>query len=219
MKPKALMAKLLFVAAMAAAMAAHAIDVSYIDPTEPGSQSKTAACTQYNGQDTLTSGWYVVEGDVFNGSRIFVKGDVNLILKDNAELTVGAGIIVDVNNNVTNSLTIWAQSDGANMGKLTAFGGDFAAGIGGGDGDDGGTVTVNGGKVTATSNNGVGIGGGDGGSGGTVTINGGEVTAQGGDAGIGGGRNCSGGTVTVNGGKVTAKGNNGGAGIGGGMGR
>ena len=152
-------------------MAAHAIDVSYIDPTEPGSQSKTAACTQYNGQDTLTSGWYVVEGDVFNGSRIFVKGDVNLILKDNAELTVGAGIIVDVNNNVTNSLTIWAQSDGANMGKLTAFGGDFAAGIGGGDGDDGGTVTVNGGKLTARG------GSGGAGIGGTVTVNGGEVTA------------------------------------------
>ena len=36
MKPKALMAKLLFVAAMAAAMAAHAVDVSYIDPTSAG---------------------------------------------------------------------------------------------------------------------------------------------------------------------------------------
>ena len=96
MKPKALMAKLLLAVAMAAAMAAHAVDVSYIDPTDPGSQSKTAACTQYNGQTTLDTGWYVVEGSVNVGSRIFVKGDVNLILKDNAELTVGAGIIVEI---------------------------------------------------------------------------------------------------------------------------
>ena len=217
MKPKALMAKLLLAAATAAAMAAHAIDVSYIDPTEPGSQSKTAACTQYNGQDTLTSGWYVVEGDVFNGSRIFVKGDVNLILKDNAELTVGAGIIVDVNNNVTNSLTIWAQSDGASMGKLTAKGRNYSAGIGGGNGGACGTVTVNGGEVTATGDNGgAGIGGGSNGACGTVTVNGGEVTATGnrGSAGIGGGMSKAGGTVTVSGGKVTAQGGGGGRGRG-----
>ena len=74
MKPKALMAKLLFAVAMAAAMAAHAVDVSYIDPTDPDTPIK--ACdtyTLYTGQDTLTSGWYVVEGDVFNGSRITVN--------------------------------------------------------------------------------------------------------------------------------------------------
>ena len=221
MKPKALMAKLLLAVAMAAAMAAHAVDVSYIDPTEPGSPSKTAACTQYNGQLTLDSGWYVVEGDVFNGSRIFVKGDVNLILKDNAELTAGAGIIVDVNNNITNSLTIWAQSDGANMGRLTATAKSGASGIGGGDQRNGGTVTVNGGEVTATGGDGAsGIGGGFNGSGGTVTVNGGNVTAQGGfdGAGIGGGWAGKDIMVTINGGTVTARGGDGGAGIGGGNG-
>jgi len=141
MKPKALMAKLLFVAAMAAAMAAHAVDVSYIDPTAPGSQSKTAACTQYNGQDTLDTGWYVVEGsvNVNDITRIVVNGDVNLILKDNASLTARAGITVDVNNNITNSLTVWAQSAGANMGKLTATGDGGNAGIGG---DNGGYVSA-----------------------------------------------------------------------------
>ena len=173
MKPKALMAKLLFVAAMAAAMAAHAVDVSYIDPTDPGSQSKTAACTQYNGQTTLDTGWYVVEGsvNVNDITRIVVNGDVNLILKDNASLTARAGITVDVNNNITNSLTVWAQSDGANMGKLTAKGWNNDAGIGGGNNGSGGTVTINGGEVTATAyDGGAGIGGGDLGAGGEVTV-------------------------------------------------
>ena len=222
MKPKALMAKLLLAVAMAAAMAAHAIDVSYIDPTEPGSQSKTAACTQYNGQDTLDTGWYVVEGsvNVNDITRIVVNGDVNLILKDNASLTARAGITVDVNNNVTNRLTIWAQSAGANMGKLTAYGWNGGAGIGGGYGGSGGTVTVTGGEVKATAyDGGAGIGGGDLGAGGEVTVTGGKVTATGrnGSAGIGGGYKGAGGTVTINGGEVTATGGyEGGAGIGGG---
>ena len=53
---------------------------------------------------------------------------------------------------------------------------------------------------------------------GTITINGGNVTATGynGGAGIGGGYGGSGGNITINEGNVAAFGNNGGAGIGGG---
>ena len=193
----------------------------YLDPADPDNPIKTCdAYTRYTGQTELSNGWYVVDGSVTNDARISVKGDVNLILCDGVELAANSGINVDVNNNVTNSLTIWAQSDGANMGRLTAKGQDYGAGIGGGNGGTCGTVTVNGGAVRATgSTRGAGIGGGMSGSGGTVTVNGGEVTATGdnGGAGIGGGSKGNGGTVTVNGGKVTAKGNNGGAGIGGGM--
>ncbi|WP_139317724.1 OmpL47-type beta-barrel domain-containing protein [Parabacteroides timonensis] len=117
------------------------------------------------------------------------------------------------------------EIDGA--GELTATGCDYGAGIGGGQYGSGGTITINGGVVTAMGDYGAGIGGGytgfgggyKGGSGGTITINGGVVTATSTDkgAGIGGGRYGSGGIITIRGGVVTATGD-GGAGIGGGYG-
>lgn len=96
------------------------------------------------------------------------------------------------------------------------------AGIGGTDQvgyRDGGTVTINGGVVTAAGDDDcAGIGGASGvlgvysggGNGGTVTINGGTVTATGGNngAGIGGGSYGESGTITINGGTVQARGTN-----------
>ena len=79
---------------------------------------------------------------------------------------------------------------------MTATGGDYGAGIGGGSED----ITIKGGRVTATGGDyGAGIGGGIGGSGKNITINGGTVTAAGGfnGAGIGGGSGGS--NVTVSG--------------------
>ena len=102
---------------------------------------------------------------------------------------------------------------------MTATGGSYAAGIGGGWKGSGGTVTIHGGSVTATGGgSGAGIGGGKEGSGGTITIHSGNVTATGGHdaAGIGGGYSGSGGTITIHGGNVTASGGIGAAGIGGG---
>lgn len=123
--------------------------------------------------------------------------------------------------------------------QLTANGGEYGAGIGGSAYETSGTITINGGTVTAngymyldeySDGDGAGIGGGggfEGGAGGTVTINGGTVTANGGvlgGAGIGGGHGGAGGIITINGGTVHAAGsvNEGGltdgigAGIGGG---
>ncbi len=206
--------------------------VSYLDPTDTANPDKVCtAYTPYTGHTTLKTGWYVVSGTKSCSNRIKVSGDVNLILADGASLTANAGVNVDVSVAVvdggevvvTNSLTIWVQSDaaaeGSSAGKLIATGGNFAAGIGGGDGGSGGTVTINGGKVTAQGgSSAAGIGGGSGNSGGAVTVNGGEVTATGGDggAGIGGGNAGTGGAVTVNGGMVTAQGGGYAAGIGGG---
>ncbi|MDR0862876.1 MAG: S-layer homology domain-containing protein, partial [Oscillospiraceae bacterium] len=67
---------------------------------------------------------------------------------------------------------------------VTATGGSSGAGIGGGSGNNGGTVTISGGTVTAIGGvRGAGIGGGSGmdggGNGGTVIIRGGSVTAVG----------------------------------------
>lgn len=78
--------------------------------------------------------------------------------------------------------------------SLTATGGEYGAGIGGGNGKPAGNITVESGTVTANGGrNAAGIGGGSNaagtGTGETIRISGGTVTAKGGygGAGIGGG--------------------------------
>ena len=103
-------------------------------------------------------------------------------------------------------------------GTIKAVGGGWAAGIGGSNGQVGGTITINGGNVEAIGSGAAGIGGGPSKSGGTITINGGNVTAtcnDGGGAGIGGGKDGVAGTVIITGGNITAKGNSAGIGNGG----
>ena len=191
--------------------------VSYYD--ENGKE-QTAVCndviTQENieSYETLTTGWYAVEGTVTGNTRIKVEGTVNLILKDGCSFTVNDGIEV----NEGNALTIWGQQKG--NGELKAQDvGTYCAGIGGGYGKSGGNITVVGGNIIVTAYSaGAGIGGGVYGNGGMITIKGGEIEAEGGEAGagIGGGGYGNGGTITITGGKIKAKGINGGAGIGGG---
>ena len=202
---------------------AQETNVSYIYYTW---DNDTQTCIPNNGtaqtamvvtaQTIWTDGWYVVNGEINILTRVTVTGHVHLILADGCRLTAFNGIQVSEGN----SLTIYGQSTDENtMGKLTAKGADYNAGIGGGENGSGGEVTIHGGEVTATGGNGgAGIGGGSKGSGGEVTIHGGEVTATGGigSAGIGGGYNGSGGEVTIYGGTVTATGGIGDAGIGGG---
>ncbi|SJO59813.1 sortase B protein-sorting domain-containing protein [Clostridioides difficile] len=85
--------------------------------------------------------------------------------------------------------------DSKNSGSLTAVGNSYAAGIGGGDTENGGNIIINGGIINATAKEGsntvygAGIGGGRIGDGGDITINGGTITAKGAyhGAGIGGG--------------------------------
>ena len=168
----------------------------------------------------MTNGIYRVSDDVTIGERIIVTGDVTLILDEGRTLTASKGI--DVSNE--NKLTI------EGMGSLNAADGNYYAGgyyysaggiasIGGGEGRSAGTITINGGTITATGHweGGAGIGGGSYGTGGTITINGGIVTAISDyGAGIGGGYMGEfGGTITINGGIVTAISDYG-AGIGGG---
>ncbi len=209
-------------------LAETASNVIYLDETGkqqtcPTATVVTAGDTGWTG--TEAPGWYVVTGTVEIPQRVIVTGDVRLILANNASLTVNGGIRVAGGN----ALTIYAQSTGENtMGRLTATGGSYNAGIGGSygpTGGSGGNVTITGGIVNATGGDGAGIGGGGGtygGSGGNVTITGGIVKASSSSgAGIGGGSGGStggsGGTVTISGGTVTATGGNG-AGIGGGSG-
>ena len=153
--------------------------------------------------------WYVADGDVSISNRVDVNGSVNLLLKDDCELSPNF-----ISISAGSTLTIYAQTEGETAGKLVCSNsigtvgstliihggtvnatGPIGAGIGGrSGGEQGGTVTIYGGTVTATGYRGAGIGGGmsGGGQGGTVTIYGGTVTATGYQgAGIGGGSSSS----------------------------
>lgn len=122
--------------------------------------------------------------------------------------------------------TLTLKDDNQKAGSLTATGGCYGAGIGGGYYGRGENITITGGTVTATGGDcGAGIGGAVGGSGENIIITGSTVTAISngrgqrgyeGGAGIGGGRNRNGSHITITGSTVTAEGGYGGAGIGGG---
>lgn len=90
------------------------------------------------------SGWYVVpkETTVMINGQVQYTGDVHLILCDDATLEVKQGIRSDYNNDCTNSLIMYAQSEGTQTGKLT-----LDSAIDGGAG----TITINGGEVTAST--------------------------------------------------------------------
>lgn len=124
------------------------------------------------------------------------KGNVNIELDGTNTLKSGkehAGL----EKSGDGKLTI---TDENGNGKLIATGGDYGAGIGGGNKDKGSNITITGGKVTATGGIGAsGIGGGTQGNGSSITITGGEVTAAGGTngAGIGGGLRKNGEKITV----------------------
>ena len=144
------------------------------------------------------------------------KGNVNLNVEGTNNVT-GSFRHAGVEKSNGGKLTIGSESGN---GKLTANGGKYGAGIGGGSFGSGNDITITGGEVTANGGkNSAGIGGGDSGSGNGITITGGEVTANGGEfgAGIGGGFTGNGSDITISGGEVTANGGTNGAGIGGGV--
>ena len=151
-------------------------------------------------------------------SAMFVqgKGDTTLKLEGNNTLKSGqycAGLEKD-DDVSTGKLTITAEDTSS---SLNAYGGNNAAGIGGGNQRSTSNLEIANGKIHAVGGVlGAGIGGGSNGNG-EVSISGGEVTAQGGNlaAGIGGGAQGSG-KVTIKNGKVTAKTNGAAAAIGGG---
>lgn len=171
-----------------------------------------------------TSGWYIVENTVDATERFVVKGDVHLILAAGCTLNATKGITVSEGN----SLTIYAQSTVKDeMGTLNASG-SWSAGIGGyaidrdGPERNCGSVTINGGIVSARGSSAcAGIGGAGWGNAyftsygncGTVTINGGWVTAYGAGkmlkasaaAAIGNSGGGSGGTIRITGGTVTVE--------------
>ncbi|SDM08869.1 hypothetical protein SAMN04487833_1691, partial [Sarcina sp. DSM 11001] len=198
------------------------------------------------GQEGKTT-WYVAQGNItMNGTTLTVRGDVRIILCDDADVKIKDGIEVKTGY----SLTIYGQAgdtgrldsrnnDGdagigcgpnSGVGDITihggvieAHGGKYAAGIGSGDERQMGShITIYGGDIKAYGGAyGAGIGSGDetGGDNGYIDIYGGTIYAKGGTdgAGIGGGNEGNGRHITIWGGEVTAESrNNQASGIGGG---
>lgn len=142
------------------------------------------------------SGWYVVrEGEVANGKRTVVSGDVHLILMNGAELNCRKGIQL----NSDSSLSIYSEINAGDepVGKLTAAGSSpdsddtgHRAGIGGDETlQHSGDVTIFGGEIFCQGQGraaGIGGGGMEGDSG-TIEILGGTVEARGDDLGLGAG--------------------------------
>ena len=180
----------------------QAVPVSYIDADgQPASHNAialdgTEGSLGQNNQET----WYYVGTDITVKSRIYLTGDMNLIIADGYTLDV-KGIYIPQGS----TLTIYAESDGETAGKIVSHPTGGAA-IGGKSGYDNGNIVIYGGNIEAAGGvNCAGIGSADGRTG-TITIYGGTVTAKGGNGGaaIGGGWYCDGGTITINGGNITA---------------
>lgn len=156
--------------------------------------TKTINVTSGEHEITLEGASIQVSADYACAFSIANGAKVILILKGENTLRSGqsrAGL------EVPEGATLEIKGDGS----LTANGGDFASGIGGG-----GTITISDGVVTATGGDcASGIGGGYRSSGGTITISGGTITTKAGsDAfGIGGGIYNTEGKLTLTGGTIT----------------
>ena len=151
-------------------------------------------------------------------AAVSTTGEGYVSIELNGESTLRSGYEhAGLEKNNGGSLTI---ADEDKNGKLTAWGGQQGAGIGGGSGKDGSNIFITGGGVNAIGGlAAAGIGGGLGGNGSNITISGGKVGATNGlnGAGIGGGQHGSGSNITISGGEVSASGGKNGAGIGGGV--
>ena len=133
-------------------------------------------------------------------AAVSTTGEGNVSIELNGGSTLRSGYEhAGLEKNNGGSLTI---ADEDKNGKLTAWGEQQGAGIGGGSGKDGSNIFITGGGVNAIGGkSGAGIGGGHTGDGSDIIISGGEVSASGGKngAGIGGGVDGKGEGITVSG--------------------
>lgn len=188
------------------------LPLTYLD-VDGSEKTLTEYTLVIEGMQSMSSGWYVVSGDIVNNNRIVVSGDVNLLLCDSSEYSSIAGFRVESGN----SLTIWQQENGTGslvIDSSSLTNSNFAC-IGSNSNIKHGDITINGGNidVKAMNNNpGIGCGAststGNSAGSGVITINGGSVSAAGGSlsAGIGGGWGTSGSSIVINGGTVEATG-------------
>lgn len=171
------------------------------DKTESETTSNTITI---NAEKDTTAGVTISGVDIDAGTSgkaaISTGGEGNVTIELDGENTLkSATNHAGLEKNNGGNLTIGDQDDN---GSLTATGGPWAAGIGGGYAGSGTDITIEGGNVTANAGGyAAGIGGGYKGSGSNITITDSNVTATGGSdsAGIGGGYRGSGSNITVSG--------------------
>ena len=195
------------------------VDVPDSAPVITGSSTKNTVTINAEKDQTASVTLSGATIDVITEGKAAVsttgEGNVSIELDGDSTLKSGSAH-AGLEKNNGGSLTI---TDEDKNGKLTAEGGEYGAGIGGGSQGTGSDITISGGEVKATGGAfGAGIGGGNRGTGSDITISGGEVNATGGayGAGIGGGNRGTGSNITISGGEVKATGSSYGAGIGGG---
>ena len=194
------------------------VDHNPVITSSSGKTNNTVTITaEKNATANVTLENVNIDTGTTGGAAITTSGEGNVNIELNGTNTVQSGNThAGVEKKDNGTLTI---TDEDKDGSLTATGGNYGAGIGGGYEGSGSNIAIEGGKVEASSvGGGAGIGGGSIGSGSGITVSGGEITAQGGvgGAGIGGGQGGSGSNITISDGKVTATGAGAGAGIGGG---
>ena len=197
------------------------VNVSDNAPVIKGSSKENTVTINAEKDQTASVTLSGVNIDVRDKGKAAVSttGEGNVSIELNGESTLRSGYEhAGLEKNNGGSLTI---ADEDKNGKLTAWGEQQGAGIGGGSGKDGSNIFITGGRVNAIGGlAAAGIGGGLGGNGSNITISGGKVGATNGlnGAGIGGGQHGSGSHITISGGEVNASGGKSGAGIGGGLG-
>lgn len=130
-----------------------ATGVKYLD-----ADGNEQSCESYTVVDANTktwgeagkTNWYVVKDTVTINDQVTFKGDVNLILCDDAKLTVNAvdsgDIAIEVDSGST--LTVYAQSVGDSKGQLIANSNNYIGIYGKGN------ITINGGMINSTGSGG-----------------------------------------------------------------
>ena len=190
-------------------------------PKECSALVVTGESTQYNltikGGSSAAANVYLNNLKITSSdAAVSVSGDVVLIVEGESELHSGKNHAGVEKANDNGTLTIIGS------GKLSAYGGESGAGIGGGNSGAGSKIVIESGTIEAHGGSwGAGIGGGNSGAGSYITIRGGNVKAIPGAeaAGIGGGFKGNGTDISIEGGTVYAEsggGNGGTAAIGGG---
>lgn len=160
------------------------LDNVNIDRSNDGYENHKAALTVNGKGDTEIE---------LDGDNILKGGEKHAGLEKNDSDGTGTLTIKDDNK----------AADGS-KGSLLAKGGEYGAGIGGGECQDTSHITVTGGKITAVSGRrAAGIGGGGSSDGTDITIKGDATVIASGDAGAGIGVGGDGGNYTKGYGKVT----------------
>ena len=186
------------------------VNINTVEPvTLTGKLSGEIACTVEGATLTLSG----FKGTSREGCALAFTGAGNILILEGKNTIKSGGGVPGIRVEKGAELTI--RGDGS----LKVTGGGNGAGIGGGDCEESGTVTIESGEIIATGvGNGAGIGGGSCRDAGTIIITGGTITATGGEdggAGIGGSSDNGYKKILITGGTIIAScGEGGGTGIG-----